>query len=345
MAKITRVSAKIFGASAGADQIKQFGSLSAGTPLSSTDPATIQALSNWLTGWYGAVIGGNSPAIEDVNAMSYVFAYQLAYLMQAGVAEWDSGTTYYIGSLVNDGTGVVYVSITNANLNNAVSDVVNWKRQLLAPTVQKFTSGSGTYTKPAGVLYLKVSLVAGGGGGAAGGSAVGGATAGSNGVATTFGSSLLSGSAGGGGFVSSINTGGAGGVSGAASLGSGPVGLAFQSSYGLNGETTAAGTAVGIGGAGGNSPLGGGGPGGTSSGGGNALGYGSGGGGGYAPSGNYGGGGGGGAGGYVSALIVSPVAASYSYSVGAGGAGGSGGGGGAGGSGSAGVILVEEYYN
>lgn len=127
MAKITRVVAKIFGSGAGVNQIAQFGSLFAGAPAFTTDPVQVQNLSNWLTGWFAAAIGGNSPAIEDMNAVMYVYAYQLAYLMQAGVAEWDATTTYYTGSLVNDGSGAIYVSRTDGNINHLVSDATYWK--------------------------------------------------------------------------------------------------------------------------------------------------------------------------------------------------------------------------
>lgn len=126
MAKITRKIAKIFGSSAGVNQISEFGSLAAGAIVYSTDPTAIQSLSNYLTGWFGAVVGSNSPAIEDMNALCYLYAYQIAYLMQAGVAEYDSTTTYYIGSLVNDGTGIIYVSLTDTNLGNALTDATNW---------------------------------------------------------------------------------------------------------------------------------------------------------------------------------------------------------------------------
>lgn len=37
-----------------------------------------------------------------------------------------------------------------------------------APTTQVFTSGSGTYTTPANVKYIKVRGIGGGGGGAGG---------------------------------------------------------------------------------------------------------------------------------------------------------------------------------
>lgn len=131
MAKITRQTQKIFGSNAGFEQIAQFGSLNAGAPTFTTNIATIQSLSNYLVGWFNAVLAGNSPAIEDMNAICYLYAYQLAYVLQAGVGEWDSGTTYYIGSIVNDGTGNLYVSLANDNTNNAVTSTSFWR--LTAP--------------------------------------------------------------------------------------------------------------------------------------------------------------------------------------------------------------------
>lgn len=131
MAKIARKTAIIFGAGSGFQEVAEFGSLAAGGIAYSLDPAVIQSLSNWFDGWFSAVLGGNSPAIEDMNAFCYVDSYQLAYLMQEGVAEWDAGTTYYIGSIVNDGTGVLYVSLINNNLNNAVTNTTDWRPLLL----------------------------------------------------------------------------------------------------------------------------------------------------------------------------------------------------------------------
>lgn len=127
MAKLPRVFQRIFGSGAGTDQISQFGSLAAGSPVFTTDPDTAQNLSNWLTGWFGAVIDGNAPAIEDMNSVLFVYAYQLAYLMQAGIAEWNASTVYYIGSLVNS-SGTIYSSLTDGNTNHAVSDPANWKK-------------------------------------------------------------------------------------------------------------------------------------------------------------------------------------------------------------------------
>lgn len=127
MAKLARITQKIFGSGAGTDQIGKFGSLFAtGVPAYTTDPTEAMSLSNWLVGWFGAAIGGNAPAIQDVNAIPFVETYQLAYLFQAGIAEWDSGTTYYIGSLVNV-SGVIYRSLTDNNTGNSIPDASNWK--------------------------------------------------------------------------------------------------------------------------------------------------------------------------------------------------------------------------
>lgn len=148
MSKITRATQKIFGSTASAAQMAEFGSLAAGAPLTysgaTITPAIVQSLSRYLSGWFTAILGSNSPAIEDMNALFYLMTYQLAYLMQAGVAEWDSATTYYIGSIVNS-SGLTYVSLTNDNLNNAVTDTTNW-RSSLANVVTINPSTQSPYT-------------------------------------------------------------------------------------------------------------------------------------------------------------------------------------------------------
>lgn len=131
MAKITRETQLLFGSTAGANQMSEFGSLAAGAAArysgSTITPAIIQTLSNYLDGWLAAVIGGNSPAIEDWNSICYLFAYQLAYAMQAGIPEWDSATIYYAGSLVTGvAKGTVYVSLSDDNTGNAVTDDSYW---------------------------------------------------------------------------------------------------------------------------------------------------------------------------------------------------------------------------
>lgn len=153
MSKIARATMAIFGSSASLNQIEQFGSLAAGSPVYLTPGAaaiaSIQALSNYLEGWFGGVVGSNAPAIQDLNALCYLYAYQIAYGFQAGIPEWDSGTTYYTGSFAAGvGTGVLYRSLIDNNTNNAVTTVADW-----APVGSENTdslTGSGTtYTMTA----------------------------------------------------------------------------------------------------------------------------------------------------------------------------------------------------
>lgn len=152
--KLGKVAQKVFGASSGANQLSKFGSLFAGSPdttISADDAgaAAAQGTSNWLTGWFGAAIGGASPAIEDQNSVDFVVTRQLAYIQQMGVAEWDAVTEYFIGSIVNN-AGTLYRSLTDNNINNAVSDTTNWKGFSTDPVgVMKDFLGS---TVPAGFV-------------------------------------------------------------------------------------------------------------------------------------------------------------------------------------------------
>lgn len=221
----------------------------------------------------------------------------------------------------------------NTNLNNDGAGNLSWKA-LTAPTIQTFLSGSGTYTKPAGVLYLRVRLVGSGGGGQGSGSATQGS--GGAGNSTTFGTSFLTATGGGNGA-------GAGG--GAGSAGGTATGGNVINFTGGSGEGPAGGGTNLPGGNGGVSAFGGNGPGGAAGNVGLAAiansGSGGGGGGGTA---GITTGGGGAAGGYIESLISSP-SATYAYAVGAAGtAGAAGVAGFAGGAGGSGMIIVEEYY-
>lgn len=162
MSKVLRKTQKIFGSTAGFQQIAQFGSLAAAAPVYTTDPDVIQALSNYLQGWFAAAIGANSPAIEDMNAVLYLYAYQLAYLMQEGIAEYDTATTYYTGSLINDGAGNIYISLIDNNVGNALTDFTKWgfyggTSTNINPQNITVTSGKTyfypTYTIPTGTTW------------------------------------------------------------------------------------------------------------------------------------------------------------------------------------------------
>lgn len=126
MTAISRKAQQIFGVGLSpTGNIANFGSLAAGTPTYSDDPDTIQTAA-WLNGLAAALIGNRSPALEDLNGVLYVLTRQLAYQFQQGIPEWLTTDVYYTGSLVQDGAGNVYVSLTNGNTGHALSDTNNW---------------------------------------------------------------------------------------------------------------------------------------------------------------------------------------------------------------------------
>ncbi|MCL8485175.1 MULTISPECIES: hypothetical protein [Bradyrhizobium] len=234
------------------------------------------------------------------------------------------------------------VSIEEANGFTASQQAqarANLNAASIARTRSVISSGSGTYTTPAGCKTLLVRMVGGGGGG--GGSANTSANAGAGGAGgnTTFGTSFLAANGGAGGSGS----GGATSNGGVASGGD----VNQTGSYGAASSGAGSGPqAALIGGAGAGSAFGGGTPGGWPNAGGlSATSFGAGGGGAGGPAAAAGYSGGGGAsGGYCEKLIASP-AASYAFAVGAGGTAGTAGSGGTtGSSGGSGVIIIDEFY-
>jgi hypothetical protein len=128
MSKILRAYQKIFGAtglSGSPAQFKKFGGYAASDFTNAPDSDVMQSLGAFDAGWFNAITAGGSPLAEDMNSLHYVITKQIAYLMQTGVPEWDATTTYYIGSFASV-AGVIYVSLTDTNLNHAVTDAANW---------------------------------------------------------------------------------------------------------------------------------------------------------------------------------------------------------------------------
>lgn len=215
------------------------------------------------------------------------------------------------------------------------------------PTITKLLSGSGVYTPPAGCVWLEIEMVGGGGGG--GGSGTGGGTAATAGTTTSFGTSLLTATGGAGGVIN-----GATPVGGATTINSPAIGMGWAGANGVGSPATVLGAAL-SGNIGGASPFGGAGAplnysgtggmfpnGGTNTGSGGA-------GAGGVPQSNtpFLTGTSGAAGGYIEAIIPSPLAANYAYSIGAGGVAGAGGtgNGSSGANGGSGVIVITEKYN
>jgi hypothetical protein len=244
-------------------------------------------------------------------------------------------TTQYVMSALSAGGGVSSfngragaVTLTHADVA-AVSVV---------PTATTFTvTGTGTYTPPAGVRYIRVRMVGGGGGG---GGVIGG-NAGGNGGNTSFAGWTALGGIGGqpGGTASVGGAGGAGGGPGANATGN----LVLRLPGGVGGSGQSMAVIGSVGGNGGSTPFGG-----------RAtvrptsvsdppINTGAGGTGGFSTNATVGAAGGGGGGEYVEFYVATPTAGAIS--VGAGGALGSNGGSGVnGGAGDPGIIVIEEFY-
>jgi len=358
MAGLTRYLQKLFGISAGSNQMAKYGSFLTTPALydgATITPDIIQALVNFNEGLYSAVGGAYSPTIQDQNSLFFLAFYQLSYLLTRGIPEWDAGTTYNTNDFCKIGN-ILYYSLTDSNTNNdPTSDIVNWKNDsAIAPTRQIFTSGSGTYTLPTSPrkpLWLSVEVCAAGGGGqgSGDGSLGGNGTDGGN---SSFGTSYLTANGGKGGGPYP----GAGGSSGSSSI----LTLLFTGQNGGSGVefevTSVAGSGnlfTFAGGAGGNSLFNGGATGNSSGSlvGASALPNTGGGGAGAGIAMDFRGvsgiaftGSAGGGGGYLKEIIYNPLN-TYSYSIGNKGTGGSGTGGAyAGGAGADGIIIITEYY-
>ncbi len=116
MSKITRATQTLFGGTGSTSNFGQFGSLAASAPVTTKTPSVIQALAAWLAGWQAATIGTLIPAYQDMNSVHYLAFYQICYILQMGICEWDSGTTYYTNSVVQY-SGQFYISLQDTNLN------------------------------------------------------------------------------------------------------------------------------------------------------------------------------------------------------------------------------------
>lgn len=154
MAKIDRKFQRIFCGDVPANNVvAEFGSLKAGTPTYSSDPAVIQSLAAWGAGWSGAVINNSAPALQDMNALFYVLSRQVAYLMQEGIAEYDSSTIYWVGSLAYDGVGRVYKCLVDNTTGVALTDTTKW----MLWQSDQVTDVSAAYTVLYSDCYIRAS--------------------------------------------------------------------------------------------------------------------------------------------------------------------------------------------
>ncbi len=125
LVKLERKHQKIFADSAIDSQLGKIGSAAAGSPERTRDIEEMQELAQYERGYFDIVSSDGDarlPFSEDLNSLLHIPTRQLAYLMQAGVAEWDPKTHYYENSSIVQYLGELYISIAgyagNPNVGN-----------------------------------------------------------------------------------------------------------------------------------------------------------------------------------------------------------------------------------
>ena len=108
-----------------------FGSFQSGSKELSSDPAEIQKLDAWDSGWCDAVSSGSRlPRLEEMQGLQYVLCKAVKELYSEGIPLWAAGETYYrhsIVSFVNEGVPSLYYNKTGAYTDaDPASDTQNW---------------------------------------------------------------------------------------------------------------------------------------------------------------------------------------------------------------------------
>lgn len=132
MSKLERKNHKVFGINATETKVGQFGSANATTKITTKDVEKIQALDAWEQGWEAGAVGNNRyPTQQERTGVDYEHSYQIGYMLQEGIPEWNKDTTYNKGSiikLVNDTKIVLYNSLQDNNKNNALTNTDYWEK-------------------------------------------------------------------------------------------------------------------------------------------------------------------------------------------------------------------------
>ena len=152
MAKLARVTQKIFAGNAQPTDTAVFGTMKTQTPQYTGDIAQLMSNPAFLQGWGSAVEENFAPFMEEMTGVQKVFSQQIAYLLQDGIPEYDPGTTYYIGSVVRSGNSW-YESIVDNNTGSAVTDTSKW---VLLFNGKNFIEGIPSWYN--GTIYAKGSI-------------------------------------------------------------------------------------------------------------------------------------------------------------------------------------------
>ena len=128
-----------------------FGSFQSGSKELSSDPAEIQKLDAWDSGWCDAVSSGSRlPRLEEMQGLQYVLCKAVKELYSEGIPLWAAGETYYrhsIVSFVNEGVPSLYYNKTGAYTDaDPASDTQNWKEFRTDSSLQPCQIVSGFFS-------------------------------------------------------------------------------------------------------------------------------------------------------------------------------------------------------
>ena len=155
MAQLTRVIQRIFGSTGATTNFGQIGSQAAGTPQTTKDLTTIQALSQYGVGLTGISVNqGNTilPYIEDLNRLYLLLSSQIAYHFQNGIPEWLNNVDqrYYANVSFVTRNGNLYQAIlgddgANINAQRDPATETDWWRLLRTPEERGILVGEITH--------------------------------------------------------------------------------------------------------------------------------------------------------------------------------------------------------
>lgn len=130
MTTFTRKKLEEYAGDVTATDLQVVGSDNAGSPALSDDPEVLQSNNAYKQGLLNIKNNSsNDLELKEINSLFYIHNYHLNYLLQKGFTEWNSETTYSAGDIQRGvSTSTLYQSLTNNNLNNAVTDGANWQQ-------------------------------------------------------------------------------------------------------------------------------------------------------------------------------------------------------------------------